>query len=157
MAILCLNPDSIFRPKLVRIFIRGRQTPAYHINTLFEIVQVLADILQLDLVRQSLMTPQIILHLGIHVMDFGVAPFPEGVQRCFVTILDLLQLFGQLSVGLQEFKLPQDRKIREMCLHLGGMKIIQIVQHRPQLVKDREYADEAVFVKIHIPLIFPCS
>ena len=57
MAILCLNPDSIFRPKLVRIFIRGRQTPAYHINALFEIVQVLADILQLDLVRQSLMTP----------------------------------------------------------------------------------------------------
>ena len=67
-------------------------------------------------------------------MDFGVA-VSEGVQRCFVTILDLLQLFGQLSVGLQEFKLPQDRKIREMCLHLGGMKIIQIVQHRPQLVR----------------------
>ncbi|MNT73385.1 hypothetical protein D3C72_2120840 [compost metagenome] len=94
------------------------------------------QILKLNFVVQPLMPlPEIILHFGIHIMNFRIAAFAQILQRLTVCVLNTLQFIRQRGMLFEQMELPQYREIGEVCLGLACIQIIQAVQHRPQLVQ----------------------
>lgn len=131
---------------------------AYHLQTLLQILQMAVQILQTDLVMQSLVTlPEVVGHLRVHVMDLGITPLAQILHRLPVGIPDPLQFVRERMMRVKQLKLPQHREIGEMRLHLACIEMVQIIEHRTQLVQQREDTDEAILVEIHISGVLPCS
>lgn len=123
-------------PLFIPVPVCGGQGLAYHLQALLQILQVAVEILQTNLVMQSLVTlPEVVGHLRVHVMDLSVAPLAQILHRLPVGIPDSLQLIRQRMMRMQQLKLPQHREIGEMRLHLACIEIVQIIQHRAQLVQ----------------------
>lgn len=126
----------ILVPLFITVPVCCGQGLAYHLQTLLQILQMAVQILQTDFVMQPLVAlPEIIGHLRVHVMDLGITPLAQILHRLPVGIPDPLQFVRKRMMRVQQLKLPQHRKIGEMRLHLACIEIVQIIQHRTQLVQ----------------------
>ncbi|MNJ66684.1 hypothetical protein D3C77_627780 [compost metagenome] len=75
--------------------------------------------------------PQIILHLCVHVMNFGIAAAPQHAHRFLMLLLDGEQPVSQVGMYLQITKLAQHRKKGKVHFHFRRIELKQFVQHRP--------------------------